>query len=223
MRPAITLAALVLPIALAGCGGGGGGGSSTTMTPPTTALPTHFNVQPCLDQVAAPGMTVANILVPDTLKLDLSKPNGFPNGRTLSDPVVDIMVAFGFIDLTKHSTHALANLPLDPSGNDVPLRADFPYLAPAQGSHPAPPAASGPFNFRSDPPAMYVRVDRMGNPAVATLLIGGSAKTAYNDADPSDDATRQFVTEIQNDLGAETDALAKDFVARGFALCAKGA
>jgi hypothetical protein len=223
MRALIALAALVLPIALAGCGGGGGGGGSTTTTTVTTTLPTHFNVQPCLDQLAAPGQTVANILVPDTLKLDVTKPSGFPNGRTLSDPVVDIMVAFGFIDLTKHSTHALANLPLDPSGNDVPLRADFPYLAPAQGSHPAPPATSGPFNFRSDPPSMYVRVDRMGNPAVATLLIGGSAKTAYNDANPSDDATREFVTEIQNDLGAETDALAKDFVARGFALCAKGA
>jgi hypothetical protein len=221
MRPRLAWL-LALPLLAAGCGGGGGG-SSAPPAPVTTALPTHFNIQPCLDQVAAPGQTVANILVPDTLKLDVTKPTGFPNGRTLSDPVVDIMVAFAFIDLTKHSTHALANLPLDPSGNDVPLRDDFPYLAPAQGFHPAPPAASGPFNFRTDPPAMYVRVDRMGNPAVATLLIGTASKTAYNDADPSDDATRKFVTDIQEDLGAETDALAKDFVARGFQLCAKGA
>jgi hypothetical protein len=226
MRPALFLAAAVLPLALAGCGsggGGGGGGSSTTTTPPVTPLPTHFNVQPCLDQVATPGQTVANLLIPDTLKIDLSKPSGFPNGRTLTDPVVDILVAYAFIDLTKHSPMALANLPLDPSGNDVPLRTSFPYIGAAQGSHPAPPATSGPFNFRTDPASMYVRVDRMGMPAAATLLIETVSKSAYNDDNPSDDATRKYVTVIQQDLTEETDALAKDFVAKGFALCAKGA
>jgi hypothetical protein len=221
MRPAILLALLALPLAVAGCGGGGGGDSAPT--PVVTPLPVRFDVQPCLDQVAVPGQTVANLIVPDTLKLDLTKPSAFPNGRTLSDPVVDIMVAFAFIDLTKHSIRSLANLPLDPSGNDVPLRADFPYLGLPQGSHPAPPPSGPNFNFRSDPVSMYVRVDRMGGPAVATLLIGTAEKTEYNDNDPANDATRKFVAEIQNDLTSETNGIAKDFIAKGFAICAKGA
>jgi len=221
MRRPQLLALLALPFALAACGGGGGGGS--TPPPVVTPLPTRFDVQPCLDQVAVPGQTVANLVVPDTLKLDLTKPSAFPNGRTLSDPVVDIMVAFGFIDLTKHSIRALANLPLDPSGNDVPLRAEFPYLGLPQGAHPAPPPSGPNYNFRTDPVAMYVRVDRMGMPAVATLLIGTAEKTPYNDDDPSTDATRKYVSEIQNDLTSETNGIAKDLVAKGFALCAKGA
>jgi hypothetical protein len=220
MRRAHMLALLALPLAVAGCGGGGGDSAPTPVVAP---LPVRFDVQPCLDQVAVPGQTVANLVVPDTLKLDLTKPSAFPNGRTLSDPVVDIMVAFAFIDLTKHSIRSLANLPLDPSGNDVPLRAEFPYLGLPQGNHPAPPASGPNYNFRSDPVSMYVRVDRMGMPAVATLLIGTAEKTEYNDNDPSNDATRKFVSEIQNDLTAETNALAKDFVAKGFSLCAKGA
>ena len=220
MRPAHLLALLAFPFAVAGCGGGGGG--STPPAPPAP-LATSFNVQPCLDQVATPGATVANLVVPDTLKLDLSKPSGFPNGRTLSDPVVDIMIAYVFLDLTKHSPMALANLPLDPSGNDVPLRSDFPYLGLPQGNHPAPPPSGPNYNFRTDPVSMYVRVDRMGMPAVATLLISTSAKTAYNDDDPATDATRKYVPEIQNDLTTLTNAIAKDFVARGFQLCAKGA
>jgi hypothetical protein len=219
MRKAHLLALLALPFAIAGCGGGGGG---DTPAPAPKPLSTSFDVQPCLDQVAVPGQTVANLIVPDTLKLDLTKPSAFPNGRTLADPVVDIMVAFAFIDLTKHSIRALANLPLDPPGNDVPLRPDFPYLAPAQGNHPAPPPSGPNYNFRTDPPSMYVRVDRMGMPAVATLLIGTAEKTPYNDDDPATDATRKYVSEIQNDLTQETNGIAKDLVAKGFSLCAKG-
>jgi hypothetical protein len=219
MRRADLLALLALPFAVAGCGGGGG---DSAPTPVVTPLPVRFDVQPCLDQVAAPGATVANLVIPDTLKLDITKPSAFPNGRTLSDPVVDIMIAFAFTDLTKSSARAVANLPLDPSGNDVPLRADFPYLGLPQGSHPAPPPSGPNYNFRSDPVSMYVRVDRMGMPAVATLLIGAAAKTEFNDDDPSVDATRKYVTEIQNDLAVLTNGIAKDIVAKGFPLCAKG-
>jgi len=224
MRRRLALAILALPFLTAACGGGGGGGSATTVTTPAP-LPTSFNVQPCLDQVATPGFTVANLVIPDTLKLDLSKPTGFPNGRRLTDPVIDITLAYIFIDLTKHSPMALANLPLDPPANDVPFRADFPYLAPPQGNPPGltPGPAGATYNFRTDPPEMYVRVDRMGMPAVATALIGTSAKSEYNDDNPSDDATRKYVSEIQNDLTGLTNALADDFVALGFQLCAKGA
>jgi hypothetical protein len=220
MRRAYLAALLALPLAVAGCGGGGG---DSAPTPVVTPLPVRFDVQPCLDQVAAPGQTVANLVVPDTLKLDLTKPSAFPNGRTLADPVVDIMIAFAFTDLTKSSARAVANLPLDPSGNDVPLRADFPYLGLPQGNHPAPPPSGPNYNFRADPESMYVRVDRMGMPAVATILISTPEKTEYNDNDPANDATRKFVAEIQNDLTGLTNAIAKDIVAKGFPLCAKGA
>jgi len=219
MRSPLLLAALALPLFAAGCGGGGG---SSPPPPTPTPFPTTFNVQACLDQVAVPGQTVANLFVPDTLKLDLDKPSGFPNGRRLTDPVIDIILAYLFTDLTKNSTMAVANLPLNPPGNDLPFRPDFPYLAAPQGTHPVP-VAGGPYNFRTDVPSMYVRVDRMGMPATATALIGSTAKTAYNDDDPAVDATRKFVPEIQNDLTALTNALADDFLALGFQPCAKGA
>ena len=153
-------------LALAACGGGGGSSTPTPTAP--TVLATRFDVQPCLDQVAAPGMTVANLVVPDTLKLDLSKPSGFPNGRRLSDPAIDITFAFLFVDLTKASPNALANLPLNPAGNDKPFRPDFPYLAPPQGNPPGLTPGGVNFVFRNSPVASYVQVDRMGMPAVAT-------------------------------------------------------
>jgi hypothetical protein len=219
MRWPLLATVVALPLFAAGCGGGGGGSSAPE---PAKPLPTSFNVQSCLDQVAVPGSTVANLFIPDTLKLDLDKPSGFPNGRRLTDPVIDIILAYIFIDLTKYPTTALVNLPLNPPANDLPFRADFPYLAAAQGTHPGP-VAGGPYNFRTDPPSMYVRVDRMGMPATATALISSTAKTAYNDDDPATDGTRKYVPEIQNDLTGLTNALADDFLALGFQPCAKGA
>lgn len=207
-------------LALAACGGGGG--SSTPTPTPPTVLATRFDVQPCLDQVAAPGMTVANLVVPDTLKLDLSKPSGFPNGRRLSDPAIDITFAFLFVDLTKASPNALANLPLNPAGNDKPFRPDFPYLAPPQGNPPGLTPGGVNFVFRNSPVASYVQVDRMGMPAVATALITGPMKTRYNDDSPAIDSTRKYVSEIQNDLTEFTNELEHDFLKLGIPLCAKG-
>ena len=206
-------------LALAACGGGGG--SSTPTPTPPTVLATRFDVQPCLDQVAAPGMTVANLVVPDTLKLDLSKPSGFPNGRRLSDPAIDITFAFLFVDLTKASPNALANLPLNPAGNDKPFRPDFPYLAPPQGNPPGLTPGGVNFVFRNSPVASYVQVDRMGMPAVATALITGPMKTRYNDDSPAIDSTRKYVSEIQNDLTEFTNELEHDFLKLGIPLCAK--
>lgn len=63
---------------------------------------------------------------------------------------------------------------------------------------------NGPFTFRSEAPAQYFRVDRMGEPATATVLISSSAaaptapgnpanpngtlRDAFNRADPAGDA-----------------------------------
>ena len=87
-----TFAILALPLALAGCGGGGGG--SAPAPTPVGPLPTSFNVQSCLDQVVYPGRTLANVVVPDTIKVDVTKPAGFPNGRRLTDSVMPINLAW---------------------------------------------------------------------------------------------------------------------------------
>lgn len=220
MRLSPRLLALALPLVLAGCGGGEG---DNHPPPVTTGSTSRFNVQPCLDQVVSPGMTVANLVVPDTIKDDLSKPSGFPNGRRLTDPVIDLTLAFLFIDIGKHGADALAKIPVNPAGNDLQFRAAFPYLAAPQGNPPGLTPGGTTFSFRTDPVSSYVQVDRMGMPAVATAVIGSSAKTGYNDDSPGVDGTRKYVPEIQNTLTALTNALADDFGRLGLTVCAKGA
>ena len=39
---------------------------------------------------------MANIVVPDTLKVDFNQPSGFPNGRRLTDSVIEL--AWLFLD-----------------------------------------------------------------------------------------------------------------------------
>lgn len=156
-------------------------------------------------------MTVANLVVPNTINEDLSRPSGFPNGRRLTDPVIDLTLGFLFIDIGKHGVDAQAKIPLNPAGNDQPFRAAFPYLAPPQGNPPGLTPGGTTFSFRSDPVSSYVKVDRMGMPAVATAVIGSSAKTGYNDDSPGVDGTRKYVPEIQNTLTALTSALADAF------------
>ncbi len=165
----------------------------------------------------------ANVVVPDTIKVDLTRPAGFPNGRRLTDSVIDLELAYLFLDVAKQGVNVLTNLPLGPQANDVPFRANFPYLAPPQGNPPGLTPGGTNFNFRTDAPSAYVQVDRMGNPAVATAVIGSSAKTAYNDDSPAIDGTLKYVPEIGNTLTALTNALADDFTRLGLTLCAKGA
>jgi len=69
------------------------------------------------------------VIVPDTIKFDPSKPAAYPNGRTLTDQVVDITVAAALLDLSVHPLSFLADLPLNPAANDVPFKGEFPYLA----------------------------------------------------------------------------------------------
>ena len=82
---------------------------------------------PCLtaDCVAQ----AAPFVVPDTLKIDTTGPAGFPNGRVLPDPVMDITLALVLLDLGAHGVGDLAALPLNPPANDVAFGATFPYLA----------------------------------------------------------------------------------------------
>lgn len=217
---------------LTGCGGdtGGSAGSPAVSTISTVATPTpsatatsavlaaSFNVTPCFNQKVA-GRTVASLVVPDVITLDMTQPSGFPNGRQLLDPVIDLELAALFLDLNKHPVDVLAKIPLNPSGNDVPILAAFPYLGNAHGGVPAAVVASG-FSFRTDAATAYARIDRMGEPAVATALVRSASKTAFNDDSPTQDATGKWVPEFAADLNELTVALQDDFAAAGLSLCA---
>jgi hypothetical protein len=179
-----------------------------------------LDVTPCLLQEVVPGRGVGSLVLPDVLTVDPTKPAGFPNGRKLDDPVVDLTLAALFLDLKKHPVDLLAKLPLNPSGNDVPLRASFPYFALPQGNPPLGSTAGTNFNFRTDPSTAFVRVDRMGMPAVATVLISSSKKTEYNDASITDDSALKFYADITATLTNFANALSDDFAQRGLTICA---
>ena len=76
-------------------------------------------------------MQAAPVIVPDTIKYDPTKPSGYPNGRKLEDPVVDITLAVVLLKIgALQQPDILAKIPLNPPKNDVPFLAEFPYLAP---------------------------------------------------------------------------------------------
>ena len=235
MNRALKLATFAAPVALAltlgACGDDdddpifGNPTPTPTMTgtpsPTPPATPADFDVTPCLQQ-AIPGtpFTVAEAVVPDTLTLDLAQPAGFPNGRLLTDPVIDVTLAVIFLDLDVHSPLTFANIPLNPPANDVPFAGGFPFLAPPQGNPPLASGSGSTFNFRTDPDSAYVRVDRAGMPAVSTALIGSDLKNAYNDANPAIDASGEFVPELASTLTGLTNALADDLADAGLTPCA---
>lgn len=193
-----------------------------TPTPTPTPVPTSFNVGPCLDQTVVPGRTVANLVVPDLLQMDLNQPAGFPNGRRYLDPVVDVTLAVIFLDLTRHPATLFASLPVNPNAVDQALPDTFPFLAPPLGAPPTSGGAGTNFTFRTDPPSAYTRVDRAGMPAVSTALISGNPnKNSYNDDTPTIDATGKWVPELAGTLTILTNALADDFTRLGLNLCAR--
>ncbi|MEL6761198.1 MAG: DUF4331 family protein, partial [Myxococcota bacterium] len=81
---------------------------------------TGAGLTPCstADCVAA----AAPLVVPDTLSIDRTNPPGFPNGRLLPDPVVDVTLALVLLDLGSAdgcggdacTVTTLADLPLNP-------------------------------------------------------------------------------------------------------------
>ncbi|HEY0116469.1 MAG TPA: hypothetical protein VGB54_12195 [Allosphingosinicella sp.] len=228
-RSALRLAlAVSTALAIAGCSGGGNGtGSTPTPTPaPPPAQVANFDVLPCLTQFVSPGQTLASLVIPDVLTIDLTRPASFPNGRTPANPVIDRTLAMLFLDLSRQSIDTFWNIPVNPKGNDVPLPTAFPWLAPPFGGD-RPSQGGSNFNFRTDAASAFVRVDRMGMPAVATALIGSSAKVPYNDDSPPQDVTAssagtfKWVPEIRSQLTALTNALADDFQAAGVTMCAR--
>jgi len=71
------------------------------------------------------------LVVPDTLKINTGAAAGFPNGRKLADPVIDVTLAVVFLDLSVMGQTAttLAEVPVNPPKNDKDFLPDFPYLA----------------------------------------------------------------------------------------------
>jgi hypothetical protein len=197
---------------------------SPSPTPSATPAPTaaSFNVMPCLGQTHADlfGRTVAQLVVPDLVRVDLGSPSQFPNGRRLQDPVIDIELAVLFLNLSVHKPSFLASLPVGPDVNDVPFRTTFPYLAAPQGNPPLSSGVGSNFNFRTDARSAYIRVDRMGMPAVATaLVVGDPDKDAFNDDNPAIDATGKWVPEFTTSLQALHAGLADDLTALGATVC----
>ncbi len=77
--------------------------------------------------------TVSGALIPDVVTIDFSAPVAFPNGRQLTDDVID--VALGIV-LNRGGAAGVSDA-ID--GNDVPFASTFPYLAaPHAGVAPAP-------------------------------------------------------------------------------------
>lgn len=213
MTRARSLAASTMTLALAACGGGGGSSAVAVVTPQRV-----LDVTPCLTQTLS-GRSVASLVVPDVVTIDLNQPNGFPNGRRLDDPVIDLELAALFLDLRQHAPNVLALRPLNPGGNDKTTLTVFPYLADAHGGAPAAVGGGG-FVFRTDPPSAYTRIDRMGEPAAATVLVSGPFKSPYNDGSPAADANAMWVPEFTSTLTTLATQLEDDWLALGLKICA---
>lgn len=231
LRPGIAAAAA---LALVSCGGGGeypvneNPQQSVAQPPPSTsAAPASFDVLPCLTQNTGAGITTAQLVVPDALTIDFSRPSAFPNGRALPDPVIDIILAALFLDLQTQSAASFARVPVNPPANDRPFRSQFPFLAPPQGNPPVESPGGTNFNFRTDPETAYARVDRTGFPALATALVSSANRIPFNEDDSADDlstnaqGTFKWVPEFEAGLVALTNALGDDIEALGFRLCAR--
>lgn len=229
LAPVTSLIALA---ALSACSGGSS--PAPTATPTPTAVATggtgsqttfSYDVEPCFTQIVpnTGGRTVREIIVPDALTFDLSRPADFPNGRDLDDQTIDITLAFLFLDLTEsgQSLRTFANLPLNPPASDRAPIATFPYLAPPQGNPPIAATTGTSFNFRNDPESAYVSVDRMGMPAVAPAIIGGPMRIPYNDAPQTADLLGTFRAEQTTQLTNLMNALGDDLTNIGLEICAR--
>ena len=91
---------------------------------------------PAEDIPGVPADVLATVLIPDVVTIDFSAPVQFPNGRTLTDDVIDAAVG-----LILNRGNVLGGGPgvgdaID--GNDVEFMATFPWLAPAHAPAPMP-------------------------------------------------------------------------------------
>lgn len=219
--PFIAALALATALALSGCKATGldTPSQAPVSPPPPVKVGTSFNVEPCLNQ-SINGRKVIDIMIPDMVTLDLSKPDGYPNGRRLSDPVIDIFLSGLFLDQTRHTPNTLVNIPFNPNNFDQPLRTVFPYYAPPLGSPVLSQTNGTNFNFRTEPNSAFVRVERLAEPAISTVNILSPRKNAYNDGSPSEDAALAYRADLAAGLAQLTGQIADDLQALGLSICA---
>lgn len=106
------------------------------LTPCSTkiaALPA--DVSNCVGQrISQGGPTVQSLVIPDTIKINPASGAGFPNGRLLTDPVMDVTLSIILLDMIAHTPTALVGI-LNPKANDLgqegAFLTTFPYLHPA--------------------------------------------------------------------------------------------
>ena len=96
---------------------------------------TDLGLTPCTvvgDGTGTCAQVAVPLIIPDTVTLDTAVPAGFPNGRTLTDPVIAITLAVALLELTgdpaPQAADALVGV-VNPAANDVPLPDSFPFLA----------------------------------------------------------------------------------------------
>lgn len=226
-----TLALVVAMASLGGCGGSTGDTRTATPAPTPTPTPTptttSLDVLPCLNQTVPldrvpPGTRVIDLVIPDTVTIWPDRTIGFPNGRLLSDPVVDITLGVVLLDINAAGQNAasFAAIPLNPTGATKPPLPDFPF-ANTPNDNPVVDAGNGTnFTFDSAPLSEYVQVDRMGMPAVATALILSARKTAYSDGNVQLDTANTFAFDLIEGLRVFSEPLQDDLAARGLKSCA---
>jgi hypothetical protein len=88
----------------------------------------------CVSQNVAAGVTVADLVIPDVLKVNPAAAAGFPNGRRLQDPVIDVTLAVILLQLGQPCGSSTCS-PTTLVGTNPPPHGDylttFPYLGPA--------------------------------------------------------------------------------------------
>lgn len=220
-------------VALAGCTSGGGGGgsggesannSSNNMTNNSGGgqTGTSLSVETCMNQQILPGVSVRTSLSRDSVRYEFDRAPGFPNGRRLQDPVIDLTLAYLFVDLSRHDLDSVAKLAVNPPANDKPFLPNFPYVA-AAWDQVVPEGTGSGFAFRTNPVSDYVNVDAMGNPAVATVLVSQNIQPTYNDNFPADYASNggKFIPDITQALTGLATLLRDDFQRLSLTPCAK--
>ena len=232
--PSLALVAALLT--LAGCGGAGaprqaGVTPTPTATPSPAPAPTPtasaLDVLPCINQTlpidrVPPGTRTIDLVVPDTLTIWPDRPLGFPNGRLLSDPVIDLTFGAILIDVNRPGQNiaSFAALPLNPPNATQPPLPDFPFANTPNDNAVLDPGTGTNFTFDTAPMSAYVQVDRMGMPAVSTALILSARKNSYNDANVRADTANTFAFDLIDGLTHFAEPLQDDIRALGLVSCA---
>ncbi len=231
-KTASAVVALCAALTLAACGGGAERAPGPPVAAPApTPTPTAgaLDVLPCTAQLlpanlnrAPAGTRIIDLIIPDTLTIYPELDQAFPNGRQLADPVIDITLAVVLLDLTRPGQNAasFAAIPLNPAASERPPRTTFPFAALPHGPPPLDAGNGTNFTFDLSPISQYVQVDRAGMPAVATALILGPRKNAYNDSNAQADTANAFTFDLIEGLRVFATPLQDDIRNMGLTPCA---